>query len=396
MAQAVTADTLLERARARTRLDDVGPENYREMLDLWVADAAGKHVSEAGSAAMLAVAERNLGLRLRLIQTFNEHPEIDRVELPPIIFISGFVRSGTTLLHTLLGLHPAARTIRRWELVSPLPPPESSTWADDPRIAKVQGVIETLRGSGLERLHWVEANDAEECTHGYYDCSGLLGRGGMAAAPSWWARLHVRDERPTLREYQRLLKLLLWRNPPPQGSVLVLKNPTTAAHLAAFADVFPDARVVLTHRDPYRCASSACRVGDVVSRPYYAPGVGFDSLPGGPSAVADSLCIAADSIRRFAARTPSAANVLYADLMADPVATTAGVLSLVGQEVPDDWERRVRGLLEWQRSGGRAAPPASYDIELTREQVWKREEMLAYTQAFGVQAEHDRVTDPTG
>lgn len=385
---------VVERVRQSTGLDDLGPDHYLELLELWLADTTRGAVSDVGAATMVRLAERNLALRARLLKTFADHPEIDEVELPPVVLISGFARSGTTLLHTLLGLHPQARTMRRWELLSPLPPPETATWATDPRIAHLQDALDRLRGNGLEEMHWVEAHEPEECTHSYYDLSGLVGRGVVPVAPTWWTRVFTRDEHSTLTEYRRLLQLLLWRNPPAPGSVLVLKNPTTAVHLTEFTDVFPRSTVVLTHRDPYRCITSMCRVSELVSQPFLAPGAGVDSIPGGAGFMLDALGRYADRMLAFSADAPGTGHVQYADLMHDPIGTSAQALTLSGLPVPPDWADRVGAYLAWQRSGGRAKAPASYDVALSRRQVSERDELQRYVATFGVAEERERVTDP--
>jgi len=389
----VTPEQVVARVRESTRLEDLGSDQYLELLELWLADTRRPAVSDVGAATMVRLAERNLALRARLLETFASHPEIDEVELPPVVLISGFARSGTTLLHTLLGLHAQVRTMRRWELLSPLPPPEAATWASDPRIAHLQQALDRLRGNGLEEMHWVEAHEPEECTHAYYDLSGLVGRGVMPAAPSWWERVFTRDEGTTLREYRRLLQLLLWRNPPAPGTVLVLKNPTT--HLPEFADAFSGARVLLTHRDPYRCVTSSCRVAELVSLPFLVPGVGFEeAVPGGAGTMLDALCESVERMSGFAAAVPSTLHIRYADLMADPVGVSGDALEAAGLSRPSDWAERVNAYLTWQRSGGRAAAPASYDVALSREQVAERDEVQRYVANFEVPDELERVTDP--
>lgn len=99
--------------------------------------------------------------RLVVIDTIRNVPEILEVEIPPIVYITGLERSGTTILHNLLALHPQLRPLLRWELMDPVPPPTTATYASDPRIAAVQTSIEPLRGSLLEHLHWADADQPE-------------------------------------------------------------------------------------------------------------------------------------------------------------------------------------------------------------------------------------------
>jgi hypothetical protein len=82
-------------------------------------------------------------------------------------------------------LHPKARALLRWELVRPTPPPEAATYATDPRIAATQKTIDGLKGSLLEQMHWVNADDPEECIFGFYNTSGILGAAPAFAMQDW-------------------------------------------------------------------------------------------------------------------------------------------------------------------------------------------------------------------
>ncbi|HJZ21041.1 MAG TPA: sulfotransferase, partial [Bradyrhizobium sp.] len=61
------------------------------------------------------------------------YPEIVDVPLRSPLFIAGFGRTGSTLLHHLLALDPGARAPRLWELWTPSPPPRLDSAATDPR-----------------------------------------------------------------------------------------------------------------------------------------------------------------------------------------------------------------------------------------------------------------------
>ena len=55
----------------------------------------------------------------------------------------------------------------------------------------------------------------------------------------------------------RVLKLLQWRCPPTRWN---LKSPPDICHLDAFVAVYPDARIVWTHRDPAKVLPSVCKL----------------------------------------------------------------------------------------------------------------------------------------
>ncbi len=81
---------------------------------------------------------RTLENRLRLVDLFQEHPEIGAQPVERPIFVVGPPRTGTTIFHDLLAMDPDTRVPLTWETCYPLPPPEAATFHTDPRIARVQ------------------------------------------------------------------------------------------------------------------------------------------------------------------------------------------------------------------------------------------------------------------
>lgn len=203
--------------------------------------------------------------RLRVLETLQQHPEIATVPIPPIVYITGLERSGTTVLHNLLALHRDARALRRWELLEPVPPPETATYETDPRIARVQDQADVLRGTILEHMHWVNATDPEECVCGFIDSVSMLAWAAGPAMPRWWQFLTEADVRTAFESYRRVVQLLLWKHPFEPGGFLVLKAPQIARQVTKFADAFPEARFVITDRDPYRCTVSLAVLGHAIA-----------------------------------------------------------------------------------------------------------------------------------
>jgi hypothetical protein len=391
------AARLMDEAAARTGLDDFGSLHVVEPLERWAADLDGPLLSEGGRAFLERLAVRNLCTRLEVTKALADHPEVLEVPLPQIVLIAGFARSGTTLLHNVMSCHPGTRALLRWELMRPLPPPEAATWATDPRIARVQASIEPLRGGALERMHWVNADEPEECPWGFYDCTGLLGRGCVGVMPQWRDYLVHRTMRSTFDEYRRLIQLLLWKNPPPAATVLVLKSPTTTSNLHAFAEAFPKAKYVFTHRDPYRVVVSSAAVMDAICNPLCVEGARPLAEDGRHDRqTLPLLDAAATAMERFtAAHAERIAHVHYRDLLADPVAATDAAFEALALPLPAGAPERIEAFLHRQRHGHRVAPPSSYDdYGYTFDDVWAEPALASYCSTFDVQPEPKRLVEP--
>ena len=398
MHSGVTPEALIARARSSTGLEHLGSEHFDDVLRAWCDDLASPRLSPSGREQLARLAARNLQTRLRVEDTLRRHPEILDVTVPRIVRIAGFPRSGTTLLHQLMSLGTGRRPLLRWELVDPVPPPEASTYRNDPRIEKVGRPLDALRGSELERMHWVEASDPEECTWGFLDLSGLLGRGCVGAMPHWADVIYDRgrNSRETYVDYRRLIQLLLWHNPVGPDAVLVLKSPMDTDCLPAFLDVFPEAVALLIHRDPYRTVTSSCRMQQVINQPYLAEGQGLSDEETLAIVVSIQAKQADGMVELSRDRPDDVASIGYADLMADPANVLAELAHKLG--LPGDTET-VRGLvadfLERQRTGARASPPTDYRSSgATPEMIHGEPSMTRYMTTFGIPEERDRISAP--
>ncbi len=400
MGDVASPSSIVEAACSRAGLSQAGPAGFEPFLEAWCADLAQAVLSADGREALRRVAIKNMATRFEVYEILRQHPEIAAVRLPSIVRIVGFPRSGTTLLHNLMALRRDARSLARWELVEPTPPPEAATVASDPRIEKVQRAVDRLRGSEIERLHFVQARDPEECTWGFLDASGLLGRAVIGLMDRWTDLIFDRslDMRATYESYRLLVQLLLWRNPPPQDGVLVLKCPTDVGHLATFLDVFPEASLVLCHRDPFRTVTSSCRIQEVAQRPFLAePDARIGTDGHGPCRTLRIQAGFADAMVEVAATHPErVTTVRYDHLMTRPGETVCRALRELDVTVHETSLRRSVAAFIESQSHRRARPPDSYpDYGYTSTQVHRHPSMDRYRQRFGVLQELDRITAPT-
>ncbi len=383
----VTPEALLVVAQDRTGLDDWGDDWFRQPLAAWTEDLNSDLINDAGRQFFTEIAIRDLMRRLRVIDVLARHPEIDDVEIPAIVYVAGTVRSGTTLLHNALAKHALAKPLRRWELMEPVPPPEAATAATDPRIAMVQASIDKRRGTPLESMHWVNADEPEECQWGFIDFVSLLAGAASGCMPTWADFIADAPHTRVFENYRRLIKVLLWRNPPPPGGFLVLKAPQVTSHLPEFSQVFPEAHFVAPARDPYRVVSSGrALVGGIVD-PFLADGV--DAPP--PYSL-DALRPVLRSMLDF----DSAATmtvVRYPDLVADPAATAIAIYDELGLPEDPELAAKVDAFLDDQRRGTRARPPADLPKpEWTHDEMHRDPTVNEFCRRFGVTPERDRLT----
>ena len=142
------ADALHARAIADTGLDDFGPDDYRERLDVYLAalhDIDSMHAP--GIVNFYGQLSQWLKNRLLLTDLLTRHPEIHDIELLPPVVIAGLPRTGTTHLHNLLGAASTFRTLPYWESVEPFPLASEAGLDPDPRVARMDmavGIMDIL------------------------------------------------------------------------------------------------------------------------------------------------------------------------------------------------------------------------------------------------------------
>jgi hypothetical protein len=214
-----------------------------------VADARlhplGAHVTRALLARHLAVGRAEAAL-----------PSVEG-PLPPVVVLASLPRTGSTVLHRTLASAPEAGSLPFWLQHAPFPPPDARTFAAGGGWRGARARLELLPSPallpGVADRHPVSVTAAEEC--GFL----LNGTGlSMQAWVSWPAHGYGRwlvdqDPRPA---YLFLRRVLLRLQATMRPRWWVLKAPMHLYALPTLLDVFPEARVVLLHRDPRRVVPS--------------------------------------------------------------------------------------------------------------------------------------------
>ena len=390
----VTVDSLKLKASEKTGLTDFGANTYSGPLAAWVDDINGPIPNDRGRGFYASLAVNDLARRLRVMECFRQHPEIDDVVIPPTFYITGHERSGTTLLHNLLSLDENARSLKRWELMRPTPPPEAATYLTDPRIAEVQAPQEKLRGTLLEHMHWVDSEDPEECTWGLLNCTSFLAQSPACVLPKWANWLATADMTETFVEYRRLIKLLLWRNPVGESGYLVLKAPQHAGLADVIAEIFPEAHFVFTHRDPYRVFTSSCTLVSHTNESFIESKEYFNSGNSGVKMMVDRCEQKLTAmIAHQATLSRRMTSVAYPELINNPYAAVKSIYEQAERLSPPHLQQLISDFLEEQRAGRRARPPSEMpDFGFDHEQFLQRPKIADYCRHFEVRPELARTT----
>jgi hypothetical protein len=350
------ADALIATARAATGLDDLGDDSFRDWLDLLIDSAnADIEFHATGVDVVEGTIVRSLANRLQVEQWYRDHPETADTTIDGPVLITGLPRSGTTALVGMLAEDPAFRALRGWEAAQPCPPPELGREDDDPRVDAARALADALPPE-IVAMHIVDPLGPEED----HDVLNL----GFCAAhysgfwpvyryPAAW--LHA-DMAAAFAYHERVLKLLGSRRPP---SEWLLKQPLHLFSLEAFADRYPDARFVMTHRDPAKAIPSVCSLMSwsyqIVTERIDLERHGSFQLEYWAEGMARALA-ARDRLgeHRFV-------DVVHDDLLEDPEREITRIYEFLGRTPTDDARAAITTYVDQHRSD--AASVHTYTAE---------------------------------
>ena len=346
-------EELLRRSAALTGLDDYGDSWFREPLQVFV-DALEEEAELTLLGRILARSEieRILQNRLRIENSIVKNPEITETEITAPIFITGLARSGTTLLHELLGQDPANRVPLLWEMMYTVPAPEPESHLTDPRVAKAHQeitVMDTIDPS-FTAMHENAGHLPNECIFIFAHEFATDMWVGTYPIPRYTTWLSGADISPTYGYHRRFLQLLQSRHP---GERWVLKAPSHLSCLPELFQTYPDARVVMAHRDPLKVISSLTHLMATLQS-MRSNKVNYEGIVAAMAFGLGYLLENANS-QRDSGEIPNSqiSDVCYTDLIANPLETVRTLYQGWGLPLEKNTERRMQEYLN-SRHRGRA------------------------------------------
>lgn len=365
------ADALRRQATADTGLDDFGDRDYEERLDILLG--ALRDVPGLTAAGVLGFHSQILQLlknRLLLVDLLRRDPGIFEVELAPPIVIVGLPRTGTTHLHQLLATDASLHTLPYWESLEPFPLPSEAGAEPDPRRVRTDAAVWFMNEAMplFPLMHEMTTDHIhEEIQLLAIDFSTMFFE-TLASVPAWADHYRAHDQRPHYRFLRTVLQALADRD---GGTRWLLKSPQHLEQLPVLADVFPDATIIVTHRDPVAVTVSMATMVAYTARMHTST---VDPMRIG-RAWADRIeALLGACLRDRDVLAPDRSlDIRFDDFMADDLATARQVLELAGHPVTPEADAAMRSYLVGHQRGrlGRIAYCAA-DVGLDPEELGER------------------------
>ena len=380
-------DALLEEAAAATGLNDFGDRWFEKPFEVLLDSV--KHEAQlnaAGEFSATKMFHHVLRDRLYTQMWFKRHPEILARPLKNPVVIVGPMRSGTTRLHRLLAADQRFAHLRSFETISPVPRPGFEQVlageAEDfrPKLAARILKVARLANPRTLSIHPTGAYEPEE-ELGLVAAS-MYGMKWEAQwnVPSYAEWCHEESAIPAYRHMANLLRLIGWSQQESSLRPWILKTPQHMLDLPALLEVFPDARLIFTHRDPKQVVGSAASLAwnqTIIYSDHNDPAqTGRDWL-GKTATMIARMRAARDAIPR-----ERMIDVQYEDMETDWRGTMERVYRFLDLEM----EPAVAGMEDYlDRSARLKRHPHRYSLAefgLCEDEV--NERFADYTETFGI------------
>ena len=348
--------------------------------------------SEAGKKFLAAEFANLIIQRSRLETLFTEHPEIADLETASPIVIAGIPRSGTTNLSNIMASDSRLSSLSFWESRTPFPSrddDQSHELSMEERAELGRQVMADIHAlmPMVKFMYDIEFDGAAE----------ELSLMAMAGCPlnfmphvytPDWSHWFYNEMDPT-KMYsilKRSLQAMNWLNG--QDKRWVLKSPHHLGFLPSLLREFPDAHLIVTHRDPASSTISNATMNAYVMRetherpnPVYGYEVAIhmgDGMMGGLLRDIDQINAA------------SITHVHFHNYMADVMGTLESIYDAVDQPLTDQARSELQAYIDGhprRRHGGKLTYTPERDFGVTREQV--RNRYKNYIEKFSIRIEED-------
>lgn len=354
LARAANLDVPLRTEKLLDGLDRCGrqadPAQRQALTVLLRAAAEEARLNLFGHQALRWDLLRLLGNGQRVEWQLALQPALARAPVTSPFFILGLPRTGSTFLHRLLAEDPDNAVVRCWQTMAPAPRPMDFDAQSDTRARRAQRALDMFGrlAPELASLHPLGAELPQECTEITAHTFRSFAFDTMFHVPGYRDWLDRQDHAGVYGFHRRFLQLL-------QDGVprrWVLKCPDHVFALDGLLRVYPDARLIVTHRDPVAVIPSVARLTQVLRQPFSRH---VDPLEVGAEVTErwiEGAARLAALAQRGAAPATQVFHLHYIELVSDPVAVVQRIYRHFGLRLNALAHRRMQSWVACHPRGG--------------------------------------------
>ena len=257
----INANEILDQAKSETGLSDLGEPLFLEGLNRLIDSINNEaNLNEIGIQAQPIRIQGLLSNRLRFEEDLKKFPEIlDQQIIAPIVIV-GLPRTGSTMTHRLLASDPNHTAMLWWEGRYPALLPGEKRGDIEARMELGKAEVDAVVAASPEALDihpWDYKGADEEILLLEHNFLSTVPESFMAL-PSYSKWIEEQDHTLAYEDLKKFIQYLQWQNPGREKKRWVLKSPHHLGFIDKMISVFPDAKIIQTHRDPIKTVPSFC------------------------------------------------------------------------------------------------------------------------------------------
>jgi hypothetical protein len=385
-------ERVLDEARRITGLDDFGALDFTERVALLLAEVeADGNVWKAHKAQFVEHCVNAAANRARIQHYWTAHPSALDIEIDRPIDVIALPRSGSTHVENLLAADRRLRHLPVYVAAQPAPQPGEEPGPDgvDPRWTRAAarwGLMSQNRIMAAMHEHSPDhacgENELQIPDFASYQWEW------MGFVPGFRDHYLAHDQTPHYRYMCDVLKLVAHQFPADQR--WMLKSNQHSEQLGPLLTAYPDATVVMIHRDPVATLQSLLTMRGLAFK-------ASRKIPDMDTHVAywvDRIEQMLHSYIRDRHGVPEGqlVEVMFADILADDVGTAASVLERAGLPVTDECIADIDAYMASHPRGkdGRVVYDLEGDFGISGDEL--RERFAFYTEEFDIRPEARKAT----
>ena len=373
---------LLDAASQTAGLDDFGDTWFFGHMDKFIESINTEaRLNEEGLGGVQGMVINAMVNRLRHIELVKQNPEIKDLPVDVSAIVVGLPRTGSTMMHRMLSSAKGMTGVKWYETQNYAPFPGEAQGNSSQRREAAKGILAYMveKIPEIMSIHpmSIDQPDEEVIILGQLFSSSMME--ASYYVPSYAAWLGTQDSEQAYRDLREIYQAFMWQDPSREGKKWVLKTPGHLMALDTAMAIFPDAKIVMTHRDPVSTVPSYCSMESTLYR------MGSEEITHAMVGEYwfERLSQWTDSFMSVRSKSPEErfADVKYPELLKDPIAQGQRVLQAAGIDVTPDVINDMGQWIEANKREDRA--PHKYDISdfgLTEDMI--KEKFAVYRQNY--------------
>jgi hypothetical protein len=383
----MSVTSVLAEARQLTGLDDFGPTDFTERLQLLLAEVeADNHVWKAHKAQFVDHCVKAAANRLRIQRYWLEHPAAMEIVIDRPVDVTALPRSGSTHLENLLAADRRLRHLPVYLAAQPAPQPGEQAGPEgvDPRWARAAARWEAMSQNRIMAAmhehspdHACGENELQIPDFASYQWEW------MGFVPGFRDYYLSRDQTPHYLYMRDVLKAIAHQFPGQER--WMLKSNQHSEQLGPLLTAYPDATVVMIHRDPVATIQSLLTMRGLAFKPSRKqPDIDVhvqywvDRMEQMlRTYIRDRHLVPGDQL----------VEVMFADIVSDDVKTAQAVLERAGLPVTNECTADIEAYMQAHPRGkdGRVVYDLEGDFDVKTDEL--RQRFAFYIDAFDIRPE---------